>query len=61
MGSTMEINFNPDPSNQAQDLLFSRKTSSKPYPPLNFNDNPIHQVHLQKHLGLFSDPKLTFD
>ena len=37
-----------------------RKTSSKPYPSLNFNDNPVHQVPLQKHLGLFLDPKLSF-
>ena len=26
-----------------------------------FNDNPVHQVQLQKHLGLFLDPKLIFD
>ena len=55
------MNFNPDPSKQTQELLFSRKTSSKPYPSLNFNDNPVHQVQLQKHLGLFLDPKLSFD
>ena len=55
------MNFNPDPSKRAQELLFSRKTSSKPYPSLNFNDNPVHQVQLQKHLGLFLDPKLSFD
>ena len=39
-----KINFNPDPSKQAQEFLFSRKTSSKLYPSLNFNDNPVHQV-----------------
>ena len=55
------MNFNPDPSKQVQELLFSRKTSSKPYPSLNFNDNPVHQVQLQKHLGLFLDLKLSFD
>ena len=38
------MNFNPDPSKQAEELLFSRKISSKPYPSLNFNDNLIHQV-----------------
>ena len=27
---------------------------------MNFND-PVHQVQLQKHLGLFLDPKLSFD
>ena len=39
-----KMNFNPDPSKQAQELPFSQKTSSKPYPPLNFNDNPVQQV-----------------
>ena len=48
-----KINFNPNPSKQAQELLFSRKISSKGYPSLYFNGNPIHQVQLQKHLGLF--------
>ena len=38
-----KMNFNPDLSKQAQELLFTRKTSSKPYPSLNFNDNPVHQ------------------
>ena len=41
-----KMNFNPDPSKQAQELLFSRKTSFKPYPSLNFNDNLVHQVQL---------------
>ena len=52
-----KMNFNLDPSKQAQELLFSRKISSKPYPSLYFNDNPVHQVQLQKHLGLFLDQK----
>ena len=56
-----KMNFNPDPSKQAQELLFSRKISSKPYPSLYFNDNPVHQVQLQQHLGLFLDQKLSFD
>ena len=55
------MSFNLDPSKQAQELLFIRKTSSKPYPSLNFKDNPVHQVQLQKHLSLFLDPKLSFD
>ena len=55
------MNFNPDPSKQAQELLFSRKISSKPYLSLNFHDNPVHQVQLQKHLGLFLVTKLSFD
>ena len=54
-------NFNPDPSKQAQELLFSLNISSKPYPSLYFNDNPVHQDQLQKHLGLFLDQKKSFD
>ena len=56
-----KMNFNPDSSKQAQELRFSRKTSSKSYSSLNFNDNPVYQVQLKKHLGLFLDPKLSFD
>ena len=56
-----KMNFNPDPSKQSQELLLIRKTSSKPYPSWNFNDNPVYQVPLRKHLGLFLDPKLSFD
>ena len=41
-----KMNFNPGLSKQAQELLFIRKTSSKQYPSLNFNDNPVHQVQL---------------
>ena len=37
-----KMNFNPDLSIQAEELLFSQKTSSKPYPSLNFNENPVH-------------------
>ena len=36
-----KMSFDPDPSKQAQLLLFSRKASSKPYPSLRFNDNNI--------------------
>ena len=56
-----KMNFNPDPNKQVQELLFSHKTSSNPYPSLNFNDSPIHQVQLQKNLVLFLNLKLNFD
>ena len=31
------------------------------HPTLIFNDNPVHQVALQKHLGIFLDCKLNFE
>ena len=56
-----KMNFNPDSRKQTQELPFSRKTSFKSYSSLNFKDNLVHQVQLQKHLGLFLDSKLSFD
>ena len=41
-------------------LLFSQKMSFQPYPSLHFDDNCVHQVQLQKPLGLALDPKLRF-
>lgn len=38
-------------------VTISRKISSKPYPSLSLNDNPVNQVQLQKRLGLFLDLK----
>ena len=31
------------------------------HPTLIFNDNPVHQIALQKHLGMFLDCKLNFE
>ena len=52
---------NANPGKKARELLFSRKVSSKSYASFHFNDNFVHQVQLQNHLGLFFDSKLSFD
>ena len=52
------MNFNPDPFKQAQEVLFSRKIKSQNHPCLHFNNNPVNQTPLQKHLGMCLDPKL---
>ena len=31
------------------------------YPTLIFNDNPVYQVAIQKHLGMLLDCKLDFE
>ena len=41
------MNFNSDPLKQAQEVIF--------------NDNPVHQVASQKHLGIFLERKLNFE
>ena len=55
-----KMNFNPDRTKQAQELIFSCKVQTTNLPPLFFNENVILQTTLQKHLGMFLDSKLNF-
>ena len=56
-----KMNFNPDPTKQAQEVIFSRKTKKLPHPPLVFNNVNVTQSIYQKHLGIILDSKLTFE
>ena len=56
-----KMSFNSDPLKQAQEEIFSRKMTKTNHPILIFNDKPVHQVALQKHLGMFLDWKLNFE
>ena len=38
-----KMNFNPDPSKQAQEVIFSCKTKKLPHPPLVFNNANVTQ------------------
>ena len=55
------MSFNPDPLKQAQEVILLRKLTKTNHPTLIFNNNPVHQVALQKHLGMFLDRKLNFE
>ena len=55
------MSFNSNPLKRAQEVIFSRKITKVNHPTLIFNDNPVHQVALQKHLGMFLDCKLKFE
>ena len=55
-----KMSFNPDPTKQAQELIFSRKVQITNPPPLLFNENIVPKTTLQKHLGMFLDSKLNF-
>ena len=55
-----KISFNPDPTKQAQELIFSRKVQTTNHPPLFFNENIIPKTTHQKDLGIFLDSKLNF-
>ena len=44
-----KMSFNPDPSKQTQEVIFSRKSKRSTHPPLVFNNNNISQTFYQKH------------
>ena len=54
-----KMNFNPDPTKQAQEVIFFRKTKKLPHPPLVFNNTNVTQSIYQKHLGIILDSKFT--
>ena len=45
-----KMSFNPDPSKQAQKVIFSRKTQETYHPSIYFNNKSVKQVPSQKHL-----------
>ena len=53
--------FNPDPTKQAQEIIFSRKTSKRNHPGLMFNNNIVNLTTIHKHIGMVFDSKLSFD
>ena len=55
-----KMNFNPDPSKQAQEVIFSRKLPKTNHNKFYFNHNSVKQVPFQKHLGMYLDIKLNF-
>ena len=55
-----KMSFNPDPSKQAVEILFTQKQKRPVHPPLYFNGIEIKSVSDHKHLGLTLDPKLSF-
>ena len=56
-----KMSFNPDRSKQAQEVIFSRKTSNQSHPVLTFDNIPVNKTTLHKHLGLILDEKLNFE
>ena len=52
-----KMEFNPDATKQATEILFSCKKVSPSHPQLIFNGNVVKKVNEQKHLGLILDLK----
>ena len=56
-----KMSFNPDPTKQGKEVIFSKKKKILgTHPSLFFNNSLIEQDTTQKHLGLTLDHKLTF-
>ena len=56
-----KMSFNPDPTKQAQEVIFSCKVKKPLHIPLNFNNTNVKQTAFQKHLGLILDSQLSFE
>ena len=54
------MSFNPDPTKQAQEVIFSRKLKKPLHPSITFNNVLVQNASSQKHLGLILDDKLNF-
>ena len=56
-----KMQFNPDISKQAIEVIFSHKRAQKPnHPPLFFNGIPVKREPDTKHLGFILDDRLSF-
>ena len=55
------MSFNPNPSKQTQEVIFSRKLKNVSHPPLVFNNVNVSSCKSQKYLGILLDAKLTFE
>ena len=53
------MSFNPEPTKQAQEVIFCRKTTKKIHPKIFFNNIPVGKAGSQKYLGLHLDLKLS--
>ena len=56
-----KMSFNPDPTKQAQEIIFSRKTSQRNHPGFIFYKSIVNVTTIYKHLGMIFDSKLSFD
>ena len=56
-----KMEFIPDPTKQATEVLFSCKKSNPNHPQLIFNGTIVEKVNDQKHLGLILDSSLSYE
>ena len=55
-----KMEFNPDISKQAIEVIFSHKKKKPVHPPLHFNGIPVKRETHTQHLGVILDQRLSF-
>ena len=55
------MQFNPDITKQATEVIFSCKKVKPIHPQLSFNGNAVAEMNDQKHLGLTLTRSLSFN
>ena len=55
-----KLEFNPDPTKQAIEALFSCKKSNPNHPQIMFNGTVVEKMNDQNHLGLILESSLSF-
>ena len=54
-----EMNFNQESYKQAQEIIFSRKTTASLHPVVHFDNRPVRSTEIHKHLGMMFDSNLS--
>lgn len=54
------MSFNPDPSKQEHEDVFSRKIKQRSYPPVRLNNKSVKEPLFQKNVGVYLQSKLNF-
>ena len=60
-GFQWKIRFNSDPTKQAQEVIFIRKTNEIDHPPFYFHQKLVKSSSTHKHLGMVLDTRLDFN
>ena len=54
------MNFNPEPNKQTEEIIFSRKKTASPHPVVYFDNKPVKSSQLQKYLGTMFDSNISY-
>ena len=57
---TWKMYFNLDSSKQSEEVIFSTKCTKDDHPLIYFNNIPVTQTTIQKHIGLYLDENLNY-